>query len=88
MIRELDAESISHQTATSATQFVGFPFNREKVENLRVDGLIHAGCGTGESAQLGKIAALPRFLSVQTVRRQNLLDKFALELREDLVHLS
>jgi hypothetical protein len=37
---------------------------------------------------LGDAALISARLSYRTVRRQNLLDKFALELREDLVHLS
>ncbi len=64
MIREFDAERSSHQTASSATQFVVFTYNLEKVANARVDGPIRAARGTRESEQSCKIAYSPRFLSV------------------------
>jgi hypothetical protein len=49
MIREFDPEKGSIQTASSATQSVGFAFSQEMAANSRVDGPIRTARRTGES---------------------------------------
>ena len=63
MIREFDAESISHQTATSAKQSVLFTYNLEIAANPRVTPRFCARCEPEKAISL-RIERIPRVFSL------------------------